>query len=86
MAGASSIEPAGAERFRAVSFPHESAKAPPPVAVPLAPESIEDRLAALEAMVHELALHTLSASTHPGVIAWMKGIGAKIKAEVEKVF
>lgn len=78
-------EPAGVERFRAISYPNAPAKAAPPVAVPAAPESIEDRLAALEVMVHEIASHTLSASTHPGVIAWMRGIGAKIKRDIGRV-
>lgn len=48
-------------------------------------ELLEARVTELENVVHQLTLHTLSSTDHPGVLAWLEKIGARIKAAVEKV-
>jgi hypothetical protein len=75
-------EPAGAERFTAASYPNAPIKTaasdPPP------PPTLEERVAALEAVVYAITpANHLTAPGHVG--AWLKRVGARIEAEVKKV-
>ncbi len=78
---ARTTEPAGAARFTAVSYPNApvTAAAPAPAAL-----TLEERVAALEAVVNEIAPYSRNAE-HPGVVSWLKTVGARIKADVAKV-
>jgi hypothetical protein len=46
--------------------------------------SLEDRVTALENVVHEIAPYSRNAE-HGTVTAWLKGISARLKGDVKKV-
>lgn len=62
-----------------------------PAGVPTTPAAVVDPWQALEARVTELenTVHTLAqysrGAEHPGIVAWLKKVGARIEAAVEKV-
>jgi hypothetical protein len=70
-------EPAGAARFAAVSYPNEPVKTPDPV------YSLEQRVAALESVVHALVPGV--GDKHGVIVGWLEKVGSKIKADVAKV-
>jgi hypothetical protein len=75
-------EPAGAARFTAASYPNTPIKTVASDAP--APLTIEERLTALEAVVHAIAPYSRNAE-HGGVKTWIKTAGARLKADAAKV-
>jgi len=47
--------------------------------------SLEDRVTALENVVHALAPNVTHSAQSPHVVTWLKGIGARLKGDVKKV-
>jgi hypothetical protein len=74
------VEPAGAARFTAVSYPNLPVKTAAAVSPP---DTVEDRLTALENMVHSFLGQNDPHAT--SVKTWLSKIGARIKADVKKV-
>lgn len=73
------IEPAGVQRFRAVSHPESPTT---PVEVSLA--TLDARLTELEAVVHAIAPFSRNAA-HVIVVAWLRKVSARIKAFVKEI-
>lgn len=73
-------EPAGAARFTAVSYPNMPTSTTTPAPAPL---SLEDRLAALEAVVHTLAINVSGPHWDRG--GWLDRVGAQLKAGAKKI-
>ena len=82
--GTTPPEPAGAERFRAMSYPNNqpttgASSAGPQVTTSIT--SLDARLTELEAVVHAIAPYSRNAA-HPGVSNWVSKIGQRIKSLV----
>jgi hypothetical protein len=82
--GTTPPEPAGAERFRAVSYPNNlpaTGANSVGTQVTTSIASLDARLTELEAVVHAIAPYSRNAA-HSSVASWLSKVGARIKAVV----
>ena len=82
--GTTPPEPAGAERFRAVSYPNNlpaTGANSVGTQVTTSIASLDARLTELEAVVHAIAPYSRNAA-HPGVTSWVSKVGSRLKSLV----